>query len=138
MTPQRTSPASFLKLSADVATFYGFSPAKSSTLTNMAALNAPQILGAEPTLAFYVGSSPAHVPPGQSAKEVAEFGLSVVGSTESVGEVVLLKTLTTIIGEWGGTVARVRVNALGDKDSKMRFARELSVYLRKHAPELDA
>jgi histidyl-tRNA synthetase len=88
-------------------------------------------------LAFWATSSPSHLPYGANARDVGEFGLQVVGSPESVGEVVLLKTLTTIISEWGGTVARVRVNAMGDKDSKMRFARELSVYLRKHAPEMD-
>ena len=54
-----------------------------------------------------------------------------------MGEIVLIKTLAAIAQEWGTPLVRVRVNALGDKDSKLRFARELSGYLRKHAERLD-
>lgn len=90
----------------------------------------------EPLLVFYGSHAPLYAP-AENEREMGEFGLQVVGSEESVGEIVLLKTLSAILTEWGASIARVRVNALGDKDSKMRFARELSVYLRKHAAELD-
>jgi histidyl-tRNA synthetase len=70
-------------------------------------------------------------------KDSGEFGLHIVGADESLGEILLLKTVYAIMTEWGASVARVRVNALGDKDSKMRFERELTAYLRKHVTELD-
>lgn len=136
--PQRTSPASFLKLSADVASFYGFKPIKAQNFSAAASALSASAERGEPALAFWASASPGYLPALFSqSRELGEFGLQVVGSQESVSEVVLLKTLTAIITEWGGTIARVRVNALGDKDSKMRYARELSVYLRKHAPEMD-
>ncbi len=92
----------------------------------------------EPALAFWASASPSHLPAYTgNPRELGEFGLQVVGSQESVSEIVILKTLITILTEWGAPIARVRVNALGDKDSKMRYARELSVYLRRHATELD-
>ena len=98
---------------------------------------------AEPVLAFYATPLPTHLPAqtglpsivGQSG--VGEFGLQVVGSSESLGEILLLKTLFAIVSEWGAGVSRVRVNALGDHDSKMRFERELTFYLRKHASTLE-
>lgn len=139
-SPTRSAPAGFLKLSSEVAAFYGFKALRAANFTAAASSLSAQVnnRSTEPLLAYYATPSPSHVPLGQVSKELAEFGMQVVGTPESVGEVVLLKTMSTIINEWGGKVARVRVNALGDKDSKMRFARELSLYLRKHAPELDA
>jgi histidyl-tRNA synthetase len=70
------------------------------------------------------------------AREFGEFGLHIAGAHESVGEVVLLKTLAAIATEWGAPLARVRLNALGDKDSKLRYSRELSFYFRKHLASL--
>lgn len=137
---KRAGPAGFLKLSSDVASFYGFRPIKAGSFTGAATQITNALAGrTEPMLAYYTSATPSHLPQNTnvSSKELGEFGLQVVGSSESVGEVVMLKTLTAIITEWGATVARVRINALGDKDSKMRYARELSAYLRKRAPELD-
>ncbi|HYF12806.1 MAG TPA: His/Gly/Thr/Pro-type tRNA ligase C-terminal domain-containing protein [Candidatus Paceibacterota bacterium] len=90
----------------------------------------------EPVLAFYATPSPAHTPSTIPSRESGEFGLQVVGTAESVGEIVILKTITTIAREWGLTIARVRINALGDKDSQLRFLRELSVHIRKHIERL--
>jgi len=64
------------------------------------------------------------------------MGLMVSGTSESVGEIVLLKTIAAIAEEWGSPLARVRVNALGEKDSKMRFMREVSLFARKHQERL--
>lgn len=91
----------------------------------------------EPVLGFYATPSPTHVPPGVSARDVGEFGLQVVGTPESVGEIVLLKTITMVASEWGTPLVRVRVNALGDRDSQQRFGRELSGYLRRHLDQFD-
>ena len=154
MSTPRTSPASFIKHATDVALFYGFRPAREieraaanrlekrigvhsfETVAKVSAaytaLNAQ-----EPTLAFYATPSPTHVPKKYLLREVGEFGLQVIGSQESVGEVVLLKTLAAILTEWGAKITRVRINALGDKDSQQRFLRELSVYVRKQQGQLD-
>lgn len=100
----------------------------------------------EPLLAYYATPTPTHMPPPGSMvgpfeetppRELGEFGLQVVGTPESIGEVILLKTLTTILAEWGVRVTQVRINALGDKDSKTRFSRELGLYVRKHAHHFD-
>jgi histidyl-tRNA synthetase len=108
---------------------YSFSSA--ALVCGMRAISRPQ----EPVLAFYATPSPQHAPTELSPREIGEFGLQVVGTAESVGEIVLLKTLATIASEWGVPVTRVRVNALGDRDSQQRFSRELSVHLRKRINE---
>ncbi len=143
---QRLSPAAFLKLSQDVASFYGFRPlreiersipgSKKVTHTfDSASATLGQAAGSLPLMAYYASAHPQYAPQG-ATREVGEFGLQVSGAQESVGEVLLLKTVTTILSEWGHDAARLRLNAMGDRDSRMRFARELSAFIRRHAHEL--
>ncbi|HVU80285.1 MAG TPA: hypothetical protein VHD37_02895, partial [Candidatus Paceibacterota bacterium] len=160
MSTTRTSPASFLKHAVEVASFYGFRSMRDIerellrdldtkpagrrgqavySFESAAALAAARAAARpqEPVLGFYATPVPAHVPPGVSARDVGEFGLQVVGTQESVGEIVLLKTITMVANEWGSPLSRVRVNALGDRDSQQRFARELGAYLRRHLDQFD-
>lgn len=160
MSTARISSASFLKHAADVASFYGFRPMREIEREHMhhvgakaggrrtqgtysfssAALLAAARAAArpqEPVLAFYANPAPAHLPSAMSPREVGEFGLQVVGTRESVGEIVLLKAITMIAQEWGAPFAKVRVNALGDRDSQQRFARELAAYLRRNLDRFD-
>ncbi len=156
-TGSRSSPASFLKHATDVASFYGFSPIKqieksfSKTPDKIAHLASDAARGSysftrsaglaavyagahpqEPVLGFYASATPTYAPREVPLADSGEFGLMVVGTNESVGEIVLIKTISMIMSEWGSPVSRVRVNALGDRDSQNRFARELSLHVRKH------
>lgn len=152
---QPMPPSRFISHAADVASFYGFRSMKDIerrvpkaerphnvhsfiTTTQTCVISMGQRPN-EPLLAFYATPAPAYIPTTFTLlpKETGEFGLHVMGSPESLGEVLLLKTLVAIVSEWGGAVRRIRINALGDRDSKARFERELSLYLRKHAPSLD-
>lgn len=112
--------------------------------------SAAQVAGAhaaahpgEPVMGFYATPAPMYLPaqtsalPAFNAREVGEFGLQVVGTGESVGEVVLIKTVAMIASEWGMKVTRVRLNAMGDRDSQHRFERELALHARKHAARLE-
>ncbi len=152
MTP-RVSPVSFLRHCADVASFYGFVPLREiekgismrrgrggfhsfTTSTEACALHITTTKSVEPILTYYATTAPTHVPPGIISRDVGEFGMHVIGANESLGEIVLLKTMFSIMQEWGMRVSAVRLNAVGDKDSKARFERELTAYLRRHLSEL--
>jgi histidyl-tRNA synthetase len=153
---KRGGPASLLKHAADVASFYGFRPLREvekkipglerrahsfATASSVCAQHAA-LRPLEPVLAYWASPSPLHLPANKegekdwSTREVGEFGLHIVGVQDSIAEVVMLKTLSTIVTEWGVPLARVRLNALGDKDSKIRFEREVTTYLRKHQAHL--
>lgn len=148
--PTRPSPASFLKHAAEVATFYGFRPlreiekkvpnlerrAHNFTVASQVCAQCVAARPQEPALAYWASPSPLHAPAHLPARETGEFGLHIMGVQESIAEIVLLKTVATILGDWGAKVGRVRLNALGDKDSKARFEREVSAYFRKHANNL--
>ncbi len=161
-TGTRSSPASFIKHATDVASFYGFGPVKaieksfSKTQDKIAHLSPEKSRGIysftrsaglaatyaglhpqDPVLAFYATPNPSYVPHTLSLEDTAEFGLQVVGTSESVGEIVLLKTIAMICNEWGAPVSRIRINALGDKDSQQRFGRELQLHVRKHMGRID-
>lgn len=95
----------------------------------------------EPLLAFYASPAPSHlptqvIPSTYSPRDVGEFGLQIAGSPDSLGEILMLKTLIAILNEWGSGVTRVRMNTLGDRDSKARFERELLVFARKRTNDL--
>jgi histidyl-tRNA synthetase len=154
-------PASFLKHASEVAQFYGFKPMQDieraleerqnvpvgrrkrvplytfPSAAQVAASHAAARPG-EPVLGFYATPAPTHTPAYYPAREVGEFGLQVLGTHESVGEVVVIKTVAMIASEWGLKVTRVRLNALGDRDSQHRFERELALHARKHASRLEA
>ncbi len=146
------SPAAFIKHASHVSSFYGFRPIQ--TIEKGLPGKRPRTIHTfqtsiesctqrlthqnnEPVLSYYASVTPAYTPVGVLGREVGEFGLHVVGSNESLGEIILLKTLFSILTEWGSTVSLIRVNALGDHDSKLRFERELTTYLRKHAHVMD-
>jgi histidyl-tRNA synthetase len=156
MSAARVSPVSFLKLAGDIASFYGFRSAReigrglsrdkrvgvmrgvpsfasAAQAAAARALATPQ----EPSLAFWATPVPAHMPRHLSTRETGEFGLYVVGGEGGTGEIVILKTISAIATEWGSPIARVRLNALGDRDTKERYGRELSSYVRRRAADLD-
>jgi histidyl-tRNA synthetase len=150
---QRTSPASFIKHATSVAGSYGFRPAReleqaardrlvkrvgTNSFDAVARVSSAYLAArpGEPALAYWASPAPLYLPHGVSPREMGEFGLQVVGAGDALGEVLLIKTLTAIASEWGASVGRVRVNAVGDRDSQLRFLRELGLYLRKHAAEL--
>lgn len=148
----RPSPAAFLKHAADVASFYGFrslrdiekkiggAPARAHNFTHAAHMSAEHYAARpeEPVLCYWASASPIHMPRGAhfDRRETGEFGLHIMGVSESIAEVVLLKAVAAIMSEWGAPRMRVRLNALGDKDSKARFEREVGAYVRKHAAHL--
>jgi histidyl-tRNA synthetase len=158
--PNRPSPASFLKHAEHVASFYGFQPApdlarvarsicglmvraRTHTFVTVSSVcTTCSIAKAEPALAWWASPSPSHVPAhampqGElTVRDVGEFGLHIGGVPQSVGEIVLLKALASIVTEWGTPLRAVRLNTLGDRDSKLRYARELNYYFRKHLDEL--
>ncbi len=171
----RASPKSFLKLSADISSSYGFRsmreleraapPAERSRgtytfataarlcssivvsraliasrarLATIPPTKVPPIEVQEPVLAYYASPTSSYTPHGFSMRETGEFGLSIVGSSESMGEVLLIKVIAAILEEWGAPISGIRINALGDRDSQQRFARELLLYFRKHAGALEA
>lgn len=156
--PRTASADRFIAHAAEVSAFYGFKPARELHRIAMAGRQDKQkaerrppvrnfsfaetaracvaCTNAQPehaALAYWATPSPSHG--AERLRDSAEFGLQVVGSAESIGEILVLKTLSAILHEWGTPMLKVRINCLGDRDSQTRFSRELSLYTRRRMHE---
>ncbi len=60
------------------------------------------------------------------------FGLEVVGTTKSIAEAILIKTSLAILEEEGYSDLVMEVNSLGDKESSLRYVREVTLFFKKH------
>ncbi|MDE2213366.1 MAG: hypothetical protein KGJ34_02440 [Patescibacteria group bacterium] len=144
---ERTSATKFIEHASTIASSYGFHPlreidplifrkevGRAPVSFSAAALVCAQHVTprtSEPVLAWWASPLPSHAPSNLPPREAGEFCLQVVGSSESLGEILILKTLASILSEWGSSIERVRVNSFGDRDSRERFTRELSAFLRR-------
>jgi len=66
------------------------------------------------------------------------YHLDILGTTKSIAEAALIKTAIEILKEEGYSDLIVLINSVGDKDSIIRFSKELSLYYRKHLEVLQA
>lgn len=73
---------------------------------------------------------------GTAAKKGAErnkrISLDIIGTGKSVAEALLIKTAWTALREDGCTDMTLAINSVGDKESLLKFTRELSAYYRKN------
>ena len=65
-----------------------------------------------------------------------QCGLEIIGTSNSVAEALVIKTLIAILSEHGFENLVIDIHTLGDKDSMARFERELGNYVRKNISSL--
>ncbi len=61
-----------------------------------------------------------------------QYGLDIIGTGNSVAEALTIKTLYAILADHGFENMCVEINTMGDKDSVVRFERELSFFIKKN------
>lgn len=147
------APTTFLRKASDIASFYGFRPVRdlegmvpresrmkragaSRSFEDVAHICVSCMVETTrtPVLCFSVDHAPSDAP--KAERDLAGFNLQLIGSPSSVGDIVVLSTLMTILAEAGAPARAVRVNAFGDKDSQARFAKELALFVRKRAADI--
>ncbi len=64
------------------------------------------------------------------------FNLVTLGVQKSIAEALLLRTTGTILKENGLINHCVHINSIGDKDSGIKFTKELQAYLRKNISDI--
>lgn len=62
--------------------------------------------------------------------------LQIFGIEKSIAEAVLIQTLRSLLNETGFSDHMVRINSLGDRDSQVRYQRELTTFFRKRLDEM--
>jgi len=68
--------------------------------------------------------------------KISTLSLNAVGTSDPLVEAVLLKSAASVFEELGIKKIRIRINSIGDKDSSVRFLREITQQIRKRASDL--
>ena len=72
-----------------------------------------------------------------NAKE-SHHSFDILGTNRSIAEAILIKTALALLSKDGITDVHLEINSIGDKDSAVRFGRELSAFYKRHLSELPA
>lgn len=69
-------------------------------------------------------------------RQFRQFNLEILGTTKSIADALIIRTLTTILEEYGFKDLIVDINSMGDKETRPAFIKELTSYYKKHLDTL--
>lgn len=91
----------------------------------------------QPLLLYYYGPFFRHERPQKGRlRELRQFGIEVIGTEKSVADALIIRTLITILEEFGFKNLVVDINSMGDKESRPKYIKELTTYYKKHQEKL--
>ncbi len=93
--------------------------------------------GSQPAMVYYHTDALPSIERRRTGNSTC-IGLEILGSGKSIAEATIIQTVLEMLREENFRDLYVDINSLGDKDSSVRFLRELGNYYRKHADELTA
>jgi histidyl-tRNA synthetase len=65
-------------------------------------------------------------------RELRQFGVEIIGSEKSIMDAMVIKTSLAIFEEVGIKNTIVKVNSIGDKESRKKYEKDLTTYYKKH------
>lgn len=77
-----------------------------------------------------------NITPGRTAPKQSFIQFHAIGVSHVIAEAVLIHTATMITNYLYKSTPVIRLNSLGDKETRARFARELEEYFQKNSAEL--
>ena len=87
----------------------------------------------QPVMLYYYGPYFRHENPQRGRlREVRQFGLEILGSTKSIMDALVIRSMTLILEESGFKNLSIEVNSIGDKECRSGYIRELINYYKKH------
>lgn len=69
-------------------------------------------------------------------RQFRQFNLEILGTSKSIADALVIRTLTTILEEFGFKDLIVDINTMGDKETRPAFIKELTSYYKKHLENL--
>ena len=95
-------------------------------------MNLPQ-----PVLLYSYGPVFRHENPQRGRlRQFRQFNLEILGTQKSIADALVIRTLTTILEEFGFKDLIVDINSMGDKETRPAFIKELTNYYKKHIEHL--
>ncbi|MEK7128751.1 MAG: histidine--tRNA ligase [Patescibacteria group bacterium] len=91
----------------------------------------------QPVSLYYYGPFFRHDNPQRGRfREFRQFGVEMLGTSKSVADAIIIRTIITILEESGFKNPSVNINSIGDKECRPRYIKELSSYYRKYSDGL--
>ena len=69
-------------------------------------------------------------------REFHQFDLEILGSDKSIADALIIKTLHTILSEFGFDDLMVEINSMGDKEGRPAFIKALTNYYKKYIDKM--
>lgn len=73
-----------------------------------------------------------NITPGRTAPKQSFIQFHAIGVSHAIAEAVLLHAASTLINDIYKTKSEIRLNSIGDKETRVRFTRELEQYFQKN------
>ncbi len=76
--------------------------------------------------------------PGRAAPKQVIVQFHILGVEHAIADAVLIRAVRSLMQDLGKVDVKLRLNSMGDKETRTRFARELTTFFRKHGATLPA
>lgn len=87
----------------------------------------------QPVMLYSYGQTFRHDNPQRGRwRQFRQFNLEILGSEKSICDALIIRTLTTILEEFGFTDLIVDINSMGDKETRPAYIKELTNYYKKY------
>ena len=87
----------------------------------------------QPVLLYSYGQTFRHDKPQRGRwRQFRQFNLEILGTTKSIADALIIRTLMTILEEYGFKDLIIDINSMGDKETRPTFIKELVNYYKKH------
>ncbi|KND47215.1 MAG: histidine--tRNA ligase [Parcubacteria bacterium C7867-004] len=73
---------------------------------------------------------------GRPAPKQILIQFHVLGVEHAIADAVLIRTVRSLLGDLSKSEPHLKLNSMGDRETRSRFARELTQFFRKHGPIL--
>lgn len=93
----------------------------------------------QPVMLYYFGPFFKNFDSSHTTRsEFRQFGMDIIGTSKSIADATIIKVSMTILEEAGFQNLRIRINSIGDKESRSAYAKELTHYYKKNIENICA
>lgn len=91
----------------------------------------------QPVMFYSYGQTFRHDKPQRGRwRQFRQFNLEILGTTKSIADALIIRTVMTILEEYGFKDLVIDINSMGDKETRPAFVKELVHYYKKHLDTL--
>lgn len=91
----------------------------------------------QPVMLYSYGATFRHDKPQRGRwRQFRQFNMEIIGTSKSIADALIIRTLMTILEEYGFKDLIIDINSMGDKETRPTFVKELTNYYKKHIDTL--